>query len=606
MRLNGWNDLPPPPQRWIFIPHLSGNSDQLATVLFVHVYHFWNGLQQFLCSLFGFVACHSFVYHGHSANFTVAQQIHCSLSVFAFCIHHRPICLSHSIQEMSGNSEVDKAYERLQQFVDARPKMRQTHLLQQTNQLMAKEWDVIREYEESKLQNTKIKKHWKTAVLLNLAAPGRFVHGGDRKSLRWRNHHGALVQFVEKYIEPATADDSDEVVKNKFQAASSSYLAPYNKLAHHQQCVVETIDMEFSAEKADVEKEAEVNIPNANSNRSDVETEAKVKITELQMRRASYNAKIARAKAKTAASNAKIAECRLQLYNNKREREETTESTTAKVTKQPNIRKPLAERLAAHIQTYYGAMSFSHAVYERIQDLSGDIDIVTLFQHVQLWCKVVTCRRFLFHGPRDLDSVIIVYCNQFSDALLQQAAIDCLAKTPMKHSQSVVVASFKPVSLLFAVIDVLPYEQRTIATNLLINVFLCDKRNEPWHGVTCFIVQSRVTQEIEDITTYVDVGNHPIVTKLRDWLCTCTVDGGHPAPPVWSDLEDIPICAYPANAGLGSFNAYEAHTELMKGHTAVDSWLMKYITQLYTGYEHTSYLADAVHPEQTVVCFFVP
>ena len=132
---------------------------------------------------------------------------------------------------MSEHNTVEEAYQRLKLFVDARPKMRQTDLLHQANQLMTAEWDVIREHEESKHQNTKEKKHWKEAVLLQLACPGRFVYGGDRKSLRWRNRHAAVVQFVEKYIQSTTADANVEAVmddvikevKSKFQAASPMF-----------------------------------------------------------------------------------------------------------------------------------------------------------------------------------------------------------------------------------------------------------------------------------------------------------------------------------------------------------------------------------------------
>ena len=373
---------------------------------------------------------------------------------------------------------------------------------------------------------------------------------------------------------------------------------------------------ELQAQKTHAQTEAQVKIAelqaNVNSQKAiedakiaHEQTKAQVKIAKLQVRRAPEDAKMAQSKAKEAEWGAKdtIAQSRLQLFNKKREREETTESTPTKVTKQSKPPKPsLAERLAAHNQTHNGAMSFSHAVYRRIQDLVGcNIDIVTAFQRVQEWFNGGKYQGFYCHGPRDMESVMIVYIKTCRDDAVQKVAINCLENMPMSHYQPVVVAPFEAVSLLSAALHNLPEDQIITAANILINEFVYSRHMKPWHGVTCFIMQDSVTQEIDDITTYVDV-THPIVPKLRDWLRARTVEGRKAGAPMWSSVDPLPH-GYPDSAGLGPFNAQVAHCPLLNSHTAVHSWLMAHMRQLWNGYKMCDSLAQAVHPEQTVVCF---
>ena len=364
-----------------------------------------------------------------------------------------------------------------------------------------------------------------------------------------------------------------------------------------------------NAKRAEVEKEADVKIAELQAKRVEVEMKAQVKIAKLQVRRAPEDAKMAQSKAKEAEWGAKatIFQSRTQLLDKKREREETTESTMTtptKVTKQSKPPKPsLAERLAAHNQTYKGAMSFSHVVYERMQDLAGcNIDIVTAFQRVQEWFKRGKHQGYHCHGPRDMESVMIVYIKTCCDDKVQEVAINCLENMPMSHYQPVVVAPFKAVSLLSAAVHNLPEDQIITAANILINEFVYSQHMKPWHGVTCFIMQDSVTQEIDDITTYVDI-THPMVTTLRDWLRARTVEGRKAGAPMWSSVV-LPPHVYPESAGLGPFNRQEAHT-LLTRYTTVNSWLMepKHMELLWNGYQVCDSLSHAVHPDQTVFVF---
>ena len=288
----------------------------------------------------------------------------------------------------------------------------------------------------------------------------------------------------------------------------------------------------------------------------------------------------------------------MQLNGKKREREETMASTKPTSPKKVNTPKPLAERLAAHTQTYRGAMSFSHAVYQKMQDLGGDINIVTVFQYVQEWFNAGQRRGFHLNAPRDMDSVIIVYGNKFSDDLLEQVATECLKTTPQSLAP-VLMAPLKTVSLLSVVINVLPHDRQAAATNILINEFVCNKVMEPWHGVTYFVVRHHLTREVEDITTHVDVQTHPIVTELRDWLSIRIMD--RPAvPPVWSSAQDLPIHNYPASAGLGPFNADDVHDAFIGSHTAVASFLREHWRRYHGGLHASMPLRQAVHPDQAV------
>ena len=197
---------------------------------------------------------------------------------------------------------------------------------------------------------------------------------------------------------------------------------------------------------------------------------------------------------------------------------------------------------------------------------------------------------------------MIVYIKTYRDDSVQKVAIKCLENMPMSHYQPVVVAPFKAVSLLSAAVHNLPEDQIITAANILINEFVYSQHMKPWHGVTCFIMQDSVTQEIDDITTYVDV-THPIVPKLRDWLRGRTVEGRKAGAPMWSSVEDLLPHHHTDSAGLGPFDAQEAHCPLLNSHTAVHSWLMAHMRQLWNGYKMCDSLAQAVHPEQTVVCF---
>ena len=330
------------------------------------------------------------------------------------------------------------------------------------------------------------------------------------------------------------------------------------------------------------------------------QTEAQVKIAELQARRAPEDAKIAQAQAKKAEweAKAKIAESQLQLQGKKREREETTESTKPTAPKKVNPPKPLAERLAAHTQTYRGAMSFSHAVYQKLQDLGGDIDIVTVFQFVQEWFNAGQRRGFHLNAPRDMDSVIIVYGNKFSDDLLEHVATDCLKTTPQCLGP-VVMTPLRTASLLSAVVGVLPHDRQAAATNIFINEFVCNKVMEPWHGVTYFVVRHRLTHEVEDITTHVDVQTHPIVTELQDWLRIRIMD--RPAvTPGWSPAQDLDIQNYPDSAGLGPFNADDVHDAFIGSHAAVASFLREHWRRYHGGLHACMSLRQAVHPDQAI------
>ena len=330
------------------------------------------------------------------------------------------------------------------------------------------------------------------------------------------------------------------------------------------------------------------------------QAEAQVKIAELQARRAPEDAKIAQAQAKKAEweAKAKIAESQLQLQGKKREREETTESTKPTAPKKVNPPKPLAERLAAHTQTYRGAMSFSHAVYQKLQDLGGDIDIVTVFQFVQEWFNAGQRRGFHLNAPRDMDSVIIVYGNKFSDDLLEHVATDCLKTTPQCLGP-VVMTPLRTASLLSAVVGVLPHDRQAAATNIFINEFVCNKVMEPWHGVTYFVVRHRLTHEVEDITTHVDVQTHPIVTELQDWLRIRIMD--RPAvTPGWSSAQDLDIQNYPDSAGLGPFNADDVHDAFIGSHAAVASFLREHWRRYHGGLHACMSLRQAVHPDQAI------
>ena len=338
-----------------------------------------------------------------------------------------------------------------------------------------------------------------------------------------------------------------------------------------------------------------------------------MKLAELQVRRASDDVKIAQAEANKAEWDAKgkIAECRRQMaHNKKREREEMTESTTTTPTKttkrSPTPKLSLAERVAACTQSHRSAASFSHAVYQKMQDLGGNVDIVTMFQYVHEWFRAATERQrkgFYVHAPRGLEPVSIVYTKNISDYSLELVVTECLKKAPsnVPCAQPVVVASFSTVSLLSAALGDLPEDQRTAATTLLIDKFVYSQAMGPWHGVTCFVVRNPVTQNIEDIRTYVDVQKHPIVTTLHNWLLHHTTDTCAPGWPL-----DLPSDDYPDSVGLGSFNPFAPYNELVNGdaHPAIRTFLQAY-AGLHKGMEECVYLTHAVHPEQTVfLCFF--
>ena len=340
------------------------------------------------------------------------------------------------------------------------------------------------------------------------------------------------------------------------------------------------------------------------------QTEAQVKLAELQVRRASDDVNIAQAEANKAEwdAKAKIAECRQQMimHNKKREREETMESMTTtptKTTKQSHTSNPsLADRVAACTQIHQGARSFSHAVYQKMQDLGGNVNIVTMFQYVQEWFRAEQRKGFHVNAPRGLDWVVIVYGNNFSDDLLEFVATECLKKAPshVPCTRPVVVASFRPVSLLSAALADLPHDQRTATTTLLIDKFVYSQAMGPWHGVTCFIVRHRVTQKIEDIRTYVDVRTHPMVTTLRNWLLQRTMDT---CAPEWSPADALPKYDYPDNAGLGSFNGFAPYNELVRAHEAIRTFLQACPGLRNGMMEECVHLTKTVHPDQTV--FFV-
>ena len=327
---------------------------------------------------------------------------------------------------------------------------------------------------------------------------------------------------------------------------------------------------------------------------TEVEAESNVMIADAQAKKAEWDAK------------GKIVESQPQLQGKKREREETAESTTTtptKMAKKPNTPKPLAERVAECTQNHRNAMSFSHAVYEKMQDLGGNLDIVMVFKYVYEWFRSTTekqRRGFHVNAPRGMEPVTIVYGKPPSDHLLTSVATECLTKAPSPSylAQPVVVASFPTVSLLSAALGDLSGDQRIAATTLLIDKFVYSQAMEPWHGVTCFVVRHRETQEIEDITTYVDVQIHPIVRTLQNWLHECTVHNCNSRAPMWS-VNELPQYDYPDSAGLGSFSGHTTYRQLVDSHPTVNSFLRA--QPRLRGVELCQYLTQAVHPDQTVV-----
>ena len=81
---------------------------------------------------------------------------------------------------MSSNV-VQKAEEELTAFIRARPHMNSTELLQSARKEMKPQWKILFDAEKARLGDA-FSEHWKRAVLLRLAPPGRFSNGGDRVS----------------------------------------------------------------------------------------------------------------------------------------------------------------------------------------------------------------------------------------------------------------------------------------------------------------------------------------------------------------------------------------------------------------------------------------
>ena len=79
-------------------------------------------------------------------------------------------------------SSIQQAYEDLKAYVCERQHMTSTELLQSARKEMKPQWKILFDVEKAQMGDAFSEVHWKRAVLLRLAPPGRFLAGGDRVS----------------------------------------------------------------------------------------------------------------------------------------------------------------------------------------------------------------------------------------------------------------------------------------------------------------------------------------------------------------------------------------------------------------------------------------
>ena len=97
---------------------------------------------------------------------------------------------------------------------EANPSMTLVHLHSILKDDIEIDWDAIRTNEKKLDSWNTIAPHWKLRLIGALHTTGRFVHGGDRTSTRFR---GAKQQAIVEYVEKETAaaplvEDDDTVV----------------------------------------------------------------------------------------------------------------------------------------------------------------------------------------------------------------------------------------------------------------------------------------------------------------------------------------------------------------------------------------------------------
>ena len=242
-------------------------------------------------------------------------------------------------------------------------------------------------------------------------------------------------------------------------------------------------------------------------------------------------------------------------------------------------------------------------MYQKAQELQRNINIVTVFEYVRDWFNAGQHRGFHCNAPRNMDSTIIVYSNKFDAELLDQVATNCIGKITQPLSSPAVepIKTNRRTSLLSVVVGRLPNDRKVEATKILVNDFVQSKAMERWHEVTCFLVRHHRTREIEDVMTVVDVGNHPIISMLQDWLHKRTMEDCLVAPPVWPCADKLPNYNWPANAGLGPLDADEAYNAVVHRDAAVSAFLHTHRGRYYHGVQQCGDLLRAVHPHQT--CF---
>lgn len=104
-------------------------------------------------------------------------------------------------------------------------------------------------------------------------------------------------------------------------------------------------------------------------------------------------------------------------------------------------------------------------------------------------------------------------------------------------------------SLLSAVTDGLPVAAR----DLLVDGFLDTPAMQPWRDIAFTKVVDRRTQNLIDVTTTMDLSDHPIVPQLREWLGRALEDvsarGTPPTFPVIAAQDPRPFVAVPEGCG---------------------------------------------------------
>ena len=79
-------------------------------------------------------------------------------------------------------NSVEKAYEEVRAFIQVHPNATVNELLQDTRKELNTQWNILFDVEKARMGDAFSKANWKRAVLLRVAPPGRFPHGGDRVS----------------------------------------------------------------------------------------------------------------------------------------------------------------------------------------------------------------------------------------------------------------------------------------------------------------------------------------------------------------------------------------------------------------------------------------